>query len=158
MDHLHNFLRWAVLITLIASIYRAYMGWKKGQTNAKLDNLLSMLTVTFADVQLLIGLYMYVFPEAYVWLASYLNKPMGLAMQDNASRFWKVEHITGMLIAIVLLHMGRVFYKKKNWEEAKRYQRWFLFFMIAFVIIMATIPWPFRAAGIGRAWFPGMQV
>ena len=149
MEHLHNFLRWAVLITLIASIYRAYIGWKKGQTNAKLDNLLSILTVSFADVQLLLGLALYM-------TKGWLSVPMADAMHSNASRFWKVEHITGMLIAIVLLHLGRVFYKKKNWEEAKRYQRWFMFFLVAFVIIMATIPWPFREAGIARGWFPGM--
>jgi hypothetical protein len=154
MEHLHNFLRWAVLITLIASLYRAYIGWKKGQTNAKLDNLLSILTVSFADVQLLLGFYMYLKPAPNSWLSAYLNMPMADAMHSNASRFWKVEHITGMLIAIVLLHLGRVFYKKKNWEEAKRYQRWFVFFFVAFVIIMATIPWPFREAGIARGWLP----
>jgi hypothetical protein len=149
MEHLHNFLRWALLIVLIASIYRAYVGWKKGQTNAKLDNLLSILTVSFADVQLLIGLFLYM-------TKGWLGMSMADAMHNNVTRFWKVEHITGMLIAIVLLHMGRVFYKKKNWEEAKRYQRWFVFFLIAFVIIMAMIPWPMRESGIARGWFPGM--
>lgn len=151
MEHLHNFLRWALLIALIASIYRAYIGWKKGQTNAKLDNLLSILTVSFADVQLLLGLGLYM-------TKGWLGMSMAGAMHNNVTRFWKVEHITGMLIAIVLLHMGRVFYKKKNWEEAKRYQRWFLFFVIAFAIIMVSIPWPFREAGIARGWFPGMPV
>ena len=71
-------------------------------------------------------------------------------MANAISRFWVVEHLTGMVIAIVLVSIARGRAKYLNYKGS----RWF--YVAALLIILVSIPWPFRAAGIGRPWFPGM--
>jgi hypothetical protein len=70
-------------------------------------------------------------------------------MKDPITRFHLVEHFLGMLIAITLISVGYIRAKKQLPEASAKTIFWFFF--IAFVIIMATIPWPFRP--YGGAWF-----
>jgi hypothetical protein len=60
-----------------------------------------------------------------------------------------VEHFAGMLIAIILITVARGKVKTLNYKSA------FWLYFIALLIILVSIPWPFRE-GIGRPWFPGM--
>ena len=76
-------------------------------------------------------------------------------MGDSVTRYWKIEHITGMIIAIVIAHVGNVMMKKKKDSQSK-FKAGLVYFIISLVIILATIPWPFRIEGIARPLFPGM--
>jgi uncharacterized membrane protein SirB2 len=79
-----------------------------------------------------------------------LFKAYGSEVMKNPSlRFWAVEHITGMIIAIVLITIARGKAKTENYNALK----WL--YLVALIIILAVVPLPFRA-GIGRPWFPGM--
>jgi 4-hydroxybenzoate polyprenyltransferase len=82
------------------------------------------------------------------------NLGMTGVMQNAVSRFWAIEHPTGNLIAIVLITIGRGAAKKKVSDRAK-HKKSFWCFLIAFVILMATIPWPGRQ--VARPLFPGME-
>jgi hypothetical protein len=62
--------------------------------------------------------------------------------------------MTGMIIGIVLITLGKTV-AKKDFPDALKHKRSAILFSLALVIILLTIPWPFRA-GIGRPWFPGM--
>jgi hypothetical protein len=101
---------------------------------------------------LLIGLYQYFAGD----LGFSLIESSGFAavMKDDAARFWAVEHIFGMIVAIVLITIGKGV-AKKNISDNAKHKRSAWFFLIAFLIIMVTIPWPWRA-GIGRPLLPGM--
>ena len=59
-------------------------------------------------------------------------------------------NFAGMLIAIVLITIGRGV-AKKSIPDAAKFKRSFWLFLIALVIILATVPWPFRE-GIGKPW------
>jgi hypothetical protein len=72
-------------------------------------------------------------------------------MKDSVARFYAVEHMTGMLIAIILITIGRGV-SKKDIPDGVKHKRTFWFFLVALVIILASVPWPFRA-GIARPWF-----
>lgn len=74
----------------------------------------------------------------------------GAAMKDPVHRFYGVEHLTGMLIAVVLISIGRGV-SKKNIPDQTKHKKTFWFFLAALIIILVSIPWPFRA-GIGRPW------
>jgi len=65
-------------------------------------------------------------------------------------RYWVVEHFTGMLIAIALITIGRGV-AKKGIPDAAKFRRAFWLFLLALIIILATVPWPFRG-GVGRPW------
>ena len=61
--------------------------------------------------------------------------------------FW-CEHSKGMLVATILITMGRGIVKKQITDPLK-YKRAFWYFLVALVIILATVPWPGREI-VGR--------
>ncbi|RYF96413.1 MAG: hypothetical protein EOO02_22165 [Chitinophagaceae bacterium] len=143
--HLHNFLRWIILILLIVSIAQSFAA-KSGKPANGLKKS-SLFLLISAHITLLIGLYQYFAgPVGYKTIQEY---GMSEVMKNTALRFWSVEHITGMLIGIVLITIARGKVKKAQFSSAG----WL--YIVALLIILATVPWPFRA-GIGRALFPGM--
>ena len=113
------------------------------------DKKAGLFLMIAAHTTLLIGLYLYL---AGPWgLANIRNLGFGAVMKDRVYRFFAVEHIFGMLVAIVLITIGRGV-AKKNIPDAAKFRKSFWFFLVALVIILATVPWPFRE-GVGRPWF-----
>lgn len=138
--HLHNFMRWVILIFLLISLIQAFAkspGIKKT----------SLWLLVSAHLTLLIGLYQY-FVGAFGYKLILVNGFAGV-MKDGALRFWAVEHITGMLLAIILITVARGKARAANYGAAG----WL--YLIALLLILAVVPWPFREV-IGRPWFPGM--
>ncbi|HEY9176799.1 MAG TPA: hypothetical protein VIN07_03870, partial [Flavipsychrobacter sp.] len=68
--------------------------------------------------------------------------------------YWAMEHLLGMLIAIILIHIGYASVKK-DIPDAAKFKKVFWYTLIALIAILITIPWPFREI-IGRPLFPGM--
>jgi hypothetical protein len=150
--HLHNFLRWVVLLFLVIAVIRhlAGMSGKKPFTSA--DKRTGLFLMISAHIQLLIGLYLwFAGPRG---LSLIRNTGMGEIMKNPEWRFWTVEHNTGMLIAIILITIGRGV-SKKALPDLTKHKRSFWLFFIALIIILAVIPWPGREH-IGRPLFPGM--
>lgn len=137
--HLHNFLRWIILFFLLVAIIQS-LGKKAGLQKTSLWLLIA------AHITLVIGLYQY-FTSAVGFKLIQANG-FGVVMKDSIMRFWAVEHITGMLIAIILITIAR--------GKAKRGGYPFMLYLLALIIILAVVPWPFRELGIQRPWFPGM--
>ena len=71
-------------------------------------------------------------------------------MKNEVFRFYGMEHVLMMTIAMILITMGYSKSKKKDTDVAK-YKVVAVFYTIAFVLILASIPWPFRAA-LGGSW------
>jgi uncharacterized membrane protein YphA (DoxX/SURF4 family) len=76
-------------------------------------------------------------------------------MKDSQLRFFAFEHMIAMIIAIILVHVGYS-YSKKRIPDVSKHRRTLLFYGLALLIILIAIPWPFRDVGQGRPWFPGM--
>ncbi|HEY1031712.1 MAG TPA: hypothetical protein VGD89_08055 [Flavipsychrobacter sp.] len=151
--HLHNFLRWFVLIFAIWTIFKTFSGMGSGRAFTKADKRPALFLMITCDIQLLLGLVLY---TTGAWgIKNIQNQGMGAVMKDSVSRFWAVEHIAGMLIAVVLVHIGYAAIKK-NIADSAKFKKVFWFTLIALLIIIATIPWPFREM-IGRPLFPGMH-
>jgi hypothetical protein len=55
--HLHNLLRWIVLVLLVISIVKSYSGWKNKKVFTPGDKKIWLFTMISAHVTLLIGLY-----------------------------------------------------------------------------------------------------
>lgn len=138
--HLHNFMRWIILFFLLIALIQAF-GKKPGLKKTSLWLLIS------AHITLLIGLYQY-FTGAFGYKLIEANG-FAAVMKDNALRFWGVEHITGMLIAIILITIARGKAKRSGYSAAS----WL--YLFALIIILAVVPWPFREV-IARPWFPGL--
>jgi len=107
---------------------------------------LSFFSTLAAHLQLLTGLVLY-------WISPILKYGRNHAdgwMGDNFLRYWMMEHLVGMVLAIALITIGRILMKKSA-NDIQRHKRIFVYFLIALLIILIMIPWPFRAV-IGRAW------
>ncbi|MEJ7827758.1 MAG: hypothetical protein WKF91_06175 [Segetibacter sp.] len=138
---LHNIGRWVVLILLLAAIVNSLSGMTGNKAYTSGDKKVSLFLMIAAHTMLLIGLYQwFVGPWG---LHNIQNSGMKAVMQDKIYRFWAVEHLTGMLIGIILITIGRGV-GKKNITDRLKHSRSFWFYFVAFVIIMATVPWPFR--------------
>jgi hypothetical protein len=142
--HLHNILRWVILILLIISIVQSYNA-RSGKSGSGL-NKSSLFLLIAAHTNFLIGLYQYI---AGAWgLKVIQNNGMSEVMKNSVLRFWAVEHITSMLIAIVLITVARGKVKKSLYGSA------FWMYIVALILVLLAIPWPGRE-GIARPLFPG---
>mgnify|MGYP000886282513 FL=1 len=135
--HLHDTLRWLLLLSLVTTLVKYLIGWFGNQRWKKTDNLMGIVFTSIMDVQLLVGLVLYFFLSPITKLA--LND-FGVAMKNADLRFYAVEHIAMMLIAVALVHIGRAKSKKATSDLAK-FRIATIFYFLALVIIMAAIPW-----------------
>jgi hypothetical protein len=139
---LHSLLRWVVLATGVAAAVRGIMGGK-GKTWTAADSRAGLLFVTVLDLQFLLGLLLYVFLSPTVRTA-FVN--IGAAMKDPMLRFFLVEHAAGMIIAITLAHIGRA-RTKKALPDDRKFRAAAIFYTLALVVILLSIPWPGMPAG-----------
>ena len=151
--HLHNLLRWIILILLLLSIYRAFVGWKNKKTFSDGDRKIWLFTLIAAHITLLVGLYQWLWGR-YGMLST--KVPEGISvMKDKFYRFFWVEHPAMMILSVIMITLGyRV--GKKNLPDQVKYARALWLFIVALLFILVAIPWPFREV-IGRPWFPGMK-
>ncbi len=137
----HSILRWVILLLLTLSILQSFVGWIKRRELREGDAKLWLFTMISVHTTLLIGLILLFFGR-YGILSSGLPEGVNL-MRDKFYRFFWVEHPVGMLIATVLITLGRGMVKKQITDPLK-YKKAFWYFLIALLIILITIPWPFR--------------
>lgn len=146
LRHAHSVGRWIVILLLLFAIINSLLAGSR--PFIKSDNRLGLLLTIFTDLMLLVGIYLYVVGERGYKVLQ--NSNMGVVMKDAGARFYAVEHIAGMLIAIVLIHIGKAQARKPIGDSAK-HRRTMLFYLLALLIILVSIPWPFRAVAGG--WY-----
>jgi hypothetical protein len=135
--HIHNTLRWLILISLAITLIKYLIGWLGNRPWKKIDNILGIVFTSLMDLQLLAGLILYFFLSPITKMAL---SDFGAAMKDVDLRFYAVEHFSMMLIAVVLVHIGRAKSKKARTDQAK-FKIASIFFLIALVLIITAIPW-----------------
>ena len=94
-------------------------------------------------IQLVFGLVLYFKSERVKFFDGW--------MKEEIFRFYGMEHILMMVIAITLVTIGYSKSKKQS-VPAKKFKTIALWYSIALVLILAAIPWPFREA-LGGQWF-----
>jgi hypothetical protein len=134
---LHNLLRWAVLLaalTLCTVLIPGLSG--KRPWSRSTDRLASSYT-GLMYLQLLVGLAL------YIGVSPYMNSILGnfgAALKNAETRFFAVEHVTGMLLAVLFAHLGNLLSKRRNTDQAK-YRTASLFFGLSLLCVLALIPW-----------------
>jgi len=141
LQHAHSGLRWLILILIIVSIINSITNRSK-ESFTERDKKTYLFTMSFVHLQFLIGLVLY--------FISPLVKFGSDTMSNSVTRFYTVEHFLGMFIAIMLISVGYSKSKKKL-EVAAKHKTITIFYGIALLLILASIPWPFR--GLGAGWF-----
>ncbi len=140
--HAHSGLRWIALFLIIITILISFTSKNKPYSAG--EKKLALFTLISFHIQLLIGLYLYFSENGRITFFEGF-------MKSDVARFFNVEHITGMLIAITLITIGYSKAKRQSEAAAKR-KTIKTFYIIGLLIVLATIPWPFRTA-LGAGWF-----
>jgi hypothetical protein len=128
--HSHSMLRYVVLALLLAVVIVSLTALLTKRPYKPLDNKLSLFLTIGVHLQLLLGLGLY-FTSPWVQFASE-------TMKDKSLRYWTVEHIALMLLAIVLVTIARSTVKKMSLDAAK-HKRTFVFNAIALLLIVVSI-------------------
>ena len=127
--------------------------WISNQTGAKIPSLLQMGDIT-PLTRLLItsalffeGSFQKPFDPKNTKTSPFTTEAgMASVMKDKIQRFFAVEHALTMIIAIVLITMGGVAVRKENTKKAR------ILYVVALLLILSRIPWPFMEVGAGRGW------
>jgi len=147
--HLHNLLRWAVVIFAVLTVIRSFRGMGGDKTFSAGDRKTALFYMISVDLQAALGLGLYFLNGWFNVLTS-----GGGVMKNEYHRYFAVEHMVGMLIVLIFVHRGYSAVKK-NIDDRTKFKRLFWSSLISLIIILAMTPWPFREL-IGRPWFPGM--
>lgn len=126
----HSVFRYFALIFLVVLIIRSLLGWMNKSAYSSLDEKFSLWLLIVTHTQLFLGLALYFISPVVIF--------SGASMKDPVARYWLVEHITMMLIAIVLITMARITAKKMA-DSVSKYKRLFIFNLIALILIVVAI-------------------
>lgn len=143
---IHSWLRYVVLglglwvLAIGARGRGANAAWTKPHDRAHVFFLAAL------DTQLVLGLLLY-FVLSPITAAAFAD--FGAAMKDPPLRYFGVEHIATMLLAIIVAHVGRIRAKRK--EGSARYRTTFITQLVWLLLTLAAIPWP--GLDIGRPLF-----
>ncbi len=143
---IHNLLRWFILFFGIWTVFTSISGLIGKRAFTSSDNRSNFLFVLSMDLQLLSGLGLYF---SGMWFDRL--KHLGDNMKDANLRFFTMEHEFLMILAWILVHVGRVVVKKAP-VSAVKFKRCLIFFGITLLLILIAMPWPFREA-VARPWF-----
>jgi hypothetical protein len=142
--HTHNLTRWIVLVAALLALVWALQGWLANRPFEKRHRFANLAFVASMDVQLLIGIALYVVsPLVQVALSD-----MGAAMRIHELRFFAVEHLSIMLVAVILAHVGSATVRRAKGDRGK-HGRGLLWFGLSTIALLAGIPWD-------RALLPGL--
>lgn len=135
---LHAIMRWLVVIGLIAAIGDAFHGYRTKRSFTTTDHVLRHWTTTFAHIQLVIGMVLYMKSP----IVQFFWKNPSEAIQHFDRPFYGLIHSITMLIGIVVLTIGSALAKRKQTDH-EQFKAMLLWFGIAFILFFLAIPWPF---------------
>jgi len=139
----HNILRWLVLLAALIAIGRAVSGWVGSKRAwSRSDDRAGLAYTVLLDIQVLLGFLLYF---VYSPLTTTGLRDFGGAMGNAPVRYFLVEHSLLMLVAAVMAHIGRA--AAKRGQGAARFRRVAVWFILSFLLILISIPWPFLSAG-----------
>jgi hypothetical protein len=133
---LHSWLRWAVLGLGIYALFNNYSGWQSERKFTDNDKRINAFFIGSLHLQLVIGIILYA--GVSPMMAGILADMKG-SMKNKEARFWGVEHITGMIIGVVIAQIGSIKSKKQRGDTSK-FRTAFSWFLVGLLLILLMIP------------------
>ena len=135
---LHSLVRWFVLASLLFALFRAYRGWLGNKSFTSFDDKVRHIAATIAHIQLMLGVWLYFISPLVNYFLHYFKD----AVHKREIRFFGMEHITMMLIAIIIISIGSAKAKRLQADKDK-FKTIAIWFTIGLLIILTSIPWAF---------------
>ena len=140
--HLHSGLRWVALMLLVYAILNAVSARNSNEYTKK-DKMINLFTMVSLHLQLVLGFILYFTSLKVIFSEGW--------MKDPEQRFYNLEHISIMILAIALVTFARGKAERSN-DVAVKHKKIRIWYTVALLLILISIPWPFRA-NLGGAWF-----
>ncbi|MBS2097041.1 hypothetical protein [Carboxylicivirga linearis] len=140
--HAHSGLRYIVIILLLAVIIQSLIGWIGRTKFSNIHKKVAIASMSLVHIQFLIGAVLFFISPKVVFDPSLFGGAI--------IRFFTLEHPLLMMVAIAVITIGQI--KSKSYTNYKSHKRLFWANLIGFLLIMASIPWPFREQ-LGSGWF-----
>jgi len=131
--HSHN--RNLILLLMIVVLVIAIIGLITKKPWSKFQKVLNLVNMIVIDIQFALGLILYT-GYSSLGLKAFSNPDVNV-MKDADVRLIAIEHLTLMLLAWVLVHVGYSKSKKAN-NPNKTVT---IFYSIALLLILIGIPW-----------------
>jgi hypothetical protein len=128
--YIHSGLRFIVVILLLWAIIQSLAGWFGKKTYTEGNRKVNLFAMISAHTQLLFGIVLY-FLSPFVQFGAN-------TMKDATTRYWTVEHISMMIIALVIITIGHARSKRANTAEAK-HKAIAIFYIIAVIIVVVAL-------------------
>jgi hypothetical protein len=136
MLSIHNLFRWAVVLALIWALFQAYRGWLGKKTWTSTDRRAGMFLTIGFDIQFLLGLILS-FMSPIIGTA-FSN--LGAAMKVTELRFFAVEHMPMMFLALVIAHITSAVSRKAP-DDVRKHRRTALGYTLVAILTLVAIPW-----------------
>jgi hypothetical protein len=133
---LHSWVRWLVLL---AGLVAAIAAWTQSLDDTRRTDRWGRLFMIAADTQMLLGLTLYVGVSPMIRAAL---SDWGRTMQNPWVRFFALDHVVIMVVAIALIHAGRRRASTAPTPVARQ-SRLRGYFTVALVLMLVATPWPF---------------
>ncbi len=145
MVHAHSGLRWVVLVLLLLAIIKGFRGFSGNKKFTPGTKKLFMFAMVSCHIQLVLGLILYFTSDAV---------DLDNLFANDITRFYGLEHIVGMILAIVIITIGYSTSKRASTDK-KKYRRVAICYTIGLLLILGSIPWPFmqKFQNLGLGWF-----
>ncbi len=137
--YMHSYIRWGILFLAAYLVVDAIRNKQNPTSNTERFGALLTWYVILLDVQLLVGLIMYLFYSPQI---QHAFQDFGAAMKRTDLRFWAVEHPILMGIVLVLGHIAKAKFKKAT-EHSQQLRTPAILIGISLLILLIVIPWPF---------------
>ncbi len=123
----HSGWRYIVIALLIVAIINAISGWLGRKPYTDGNRKLNVFALISSHIQLLIGLILY-----------FTNNWYKVDSSIAIGRYWKMEHIGMMIVAVILITIGNARSKKVDSAVAK-HKTVAIYFTLALLIIFGAI-------------------
>jgi cytochrome c oxidase assembly factor CtaG len=133
---LHNLLRWVVLVAGVLAIGATLRGLASRAPWTDNVRRLGLVFLSSLHLQLVLGLILYAFSP----LVRNALGNMSAAMQSDQLRFFVVEHLTLMILAVVAAQLGYSLSKRVEGDQ-KKYVRASVGYGLAGILLIVGIPW-----------------
>jgi mono/diheme cytochrome c family protein len=139
----HSWLRWLLLATALVVAVRCVHGLLRKRPWSGNDRLFVQLFMRLFDLQITLGLLLYILLSPIVRAAF---SDVGAAMKSSVLRFFLVEHITAVVIAVAIAHIGHARAQRAT-SSAQHHRRMLVTVLLWLLAVVVAIPWPFRPYG-----------
>jgi len=127
---IHSINRYLVLALLLIVVVSSFIAWVRNSNYTKFNKISLSLLTSFTHLQFLLGTVLS-FISPWVKFSSDV-------MKDDMMRYWAVEHLTIMLMAVIFISIPGLTVKKLDVSK-KKHRRTAIWTGISLVLILAAI-------------------